>query len=32
MLVIGLPALLIALAALAGLWRDTTPEGRPQSA
>jgi signal peptidase I len=32
MLVIGLPALLIALAALAGLWRDTTPEGCPQSA
>jgi signal peptidase len=32
MLVIGLPALLIALAALAGLWRDTTPEGRPQAA
>jgi signal peptidase I len=32
MLVIGLPALLIALAALAGLWRDTTPEGRTQSA
>ena len=32
MLVIGLPALLIALSALAGLWRDSTPEGRPQSA
>ena len=31
-LVIGLPALLIALSALAGLWRDSTPEGRPQSA
>lgn len=28
MLVIGLPALLIALSALAGLWRDTSPEGR----
>ena len=34
MIVIGLPALLIALSALAGLWRDSTPtpEGRPQSA
>jgi signal peptidase I len=32
MLVIGLPALLIAIAALAGLWRDSAPEGRPQSA
>jgi signal peptidase I len=32
MLVIGLPALLIALSALAGLWRDSAPEGRPQSA
>ena len=32
MLVIGLPALLIALSALASLWRDSTPEGRPQSA
>jgi signal peptidase len=29
MVVIGIPALLIALAALAGLWRDTTPEPRP---
>ena len=29
MLIIGLPALLIALAALAGLWRDSTPEPRP---
>ena len=29
MLVIGVPALLIALAALAGLWRDSTPEPRP---
>jgi signal peptidase I len=28
MLVIGVPALLIALAALAGLWRDTAPEPR----
>jgi signal peptidase len=28
LLVIGLPALLIALSALAGLWRDTSPEGR----
>ena len=28
----ALPALLIALSALAGLWRDSTPEGRPQSA
>ena len=25
---IGLPALLIALSALAALWRDSTPEGR----
>jgi signal peptidase len=32
MLIIGPPALLIAISALAGLWRDTTPEGRPQSA
>ena len=32
MLVIGLPALLIALSALAGLWRDSAPEGRPQAA
>jgi signal peptidase I len=33
MLVIGVPALLIALAALAGLWRDSTPEPRaPQAA
>jgi signal peptidase I len=32
MLVIGLPALLIALSALAGLWRDSAPEGRPHSA
>ena len=33
MLVIGVPALLIAFAALAGLWRDTTPEPRaPQAA
>ena len=29
MLVIGVPALLIAFAALAGLWRDSTPEPRP---
>jgi signal peptidase len=28
MMVIGVPALLIALAALAGLWRDSTPEPR----
>jgi signal peptidase I len=28
MVVIGVPALLIALAALAGLWRDTAPEPR----
>jgi signal peptidase I len=28
MVVIGVPALLIALAALAGLWRDSTPESR----
>ena len=28
MIVIGVPALLIALAALAGLWRDSTPEPR----
>jgi signal peptidase len=28
MLLIGLPALLIAISALAGLWRDTSPEGR----
>jgi signal peptidase I len=28
MIVIGVPALLIALAAMAGLWRDTTPEPR----
>jgi signal peptidase len=32
MLLIGVPALLIALSALAGLWRDSTPEGRAQSA
>jgi signal peptidase I len=32
MLVIGLPALLIAMSALAGLWRDSAPEGQPQSA
>jgi hypothetical protein len=32
MIVIGLPALLIALSALAGLWRDSAPEGRPQAA
>ena len=35
MLVIGLPALLIALSALAGLWREAgelAAEGRPQSA
>jgi signal peptidase I len=32
MLLIGIPALLIALSTLAGLWRDSTPEGRPQSA
>ena len=29
MVVIGVPALLIALAAMAGLWRDSTPEPRP---
>jgi signal peptidase I len=29
MFVIGLPALLIALSTLAGLWRDTSPESRP---
>ena len=29
MLIIGLPALLIALSTLAGLWRDTSPEARP---
>jgi signal peptidase len=29
MVVIGVPALLIALAALAGLWRDSTPDPRP---
>jgi signal peptidase I len=29
MLVIGLPALLIALSTLAGLWRDTSPNARP---
>jgi signal peptidase I len=28
MLIIGLPALLIALSTLAGLWRDTAPEAR----
>jgi signal peptidase len=28
MVVIGLPALLIALSTLAGLWRDTSPEAR----
>ena len=32
MIVIGLPALLIALSTLAGLWRDSAPEGHPQSA
>jgi signal peptidase len=32
MLVIGLPALLIAMSALAGLWRDSAPERQPQSA
>jgi signal peptidase len=32
MLLIGIPALLIALSTLAGLWRDSTPEGRAQSA
>jgi signal peptidase len=32
MLIIGLPAFLIAISTLAGLWRDTSPEGRPQSA
>lgn len=33
MLVIGVPALLIALAAVAGLWRDSAPEPRaPQAA
>jgi signal peptidase len=32
LLVIGLPALLIALSALAGLWRDTAPEGRSTQA
>jgi hypothetical protein len=29
MLVIGLPAMLIALSTLAGLWRDTSPNARP---
>jgi signal peptidase len=29
MVVIGLPALLIAISTLAGLWRDTSPEARP---
>jgi hypothetical protein len=29
MLVIGLPALLIAFSTLAGLWRDSSPEARP---
>jgi signal peptidase I len=29
MVVIGLPALLIAVSTLAGLWRDTSPESRP---
>ena len=29
MLVIGLPAMLIALSTLAGLWRDTAPNARP---
>ena len=29
MILIGLPALLIALSTLAGLWRDTSPESRP---
>lgn len=29
MIVIGLPALLIALSTLAGLWRDTSPDARP---
>lgn len=29
MLVIGLPAMLIALSTLAGLWRDTSPDARP---
>ena len=28
MVLIGLPALLIAVSTLAGLWRDTSPEGR----
>jgi hypothetical protein len=28
MVVIGLPALLIAISTLAGLWRDTSPEAR----
>jgi signal peptidase I len=32
MIVIGLPALLIALSTLAGLWRDSAPEGRTQPA
>ncbi|HKE78394.1 MAG TPA: signal peptidase I [Solirubrobacteraceae bacterium] len=29
MLIIGLPAMLIALSTLAGLWRDTSPNARP---
>ena len=29
MLVVGLPAMLIALSTLAGLWRDTSPNARP---
>jgi hypothetical protein len=28
MVVIGLPALLIAISTLAGLWRDTSPQAR----
>jgi hypothetical protein len=32
MLVIGLPALFVALAVLAGLWRDTGRDLRPRGA